>query len=104
MGVPSEPAEQSRFLAWLPCPFRTVYPDTEIAMKKVKTSVFLLIGVLVHFGLTAAIVGSRLACDAQVHCISPLNEAAGSILSLWPSTEAHVGGIQCCPRPRDSRQ
>lgn len=51
-------------------------------MKKVKTSVFLLIGVLVHFGLTAAIVGSRLACDAQVHCISPLNEAAGSILSF----------------------
>ena len=51
-------------------------------MKKARTSVFLLIGVLVHFGLTAAIVGSRLACDAQIHCITPLNEVAGSILSF----------------------
>src|SRR6187402_709906 len=57
-------------------------PDSEIVMKKVRTSVFLLIGVLMHFGLTAAIVGSRLTCDDQIHCISPLNEFAGSILSF----------------------
>ena len=51
-------------------------------MKKVRTSVFLLVGVLVHFSLTAAIVGSRLVCDAQVRCVTPLNEVAGSILSF----------------------
>jgi predicted neutral ceramidase superfamily lipid hydrolase len=52
------------------------------AMKRTKIFVLLLIAVLIHFGLTFAVVVGRLSCDVQVHCISRLNEVAGAVLSF----------------------
>lgn len=42
----------------------------------------LLAGVCIHFGLTFAIVVSRLACDIQTQCVSLFSEVAGAILSF----------------------
>lgn len=52
------------------------------AVLRMKVFAFILIGVLIHFGLTFAIVVSRLSCGVQAQCVGFFNEVAGAILSF----------------------
>jgi len=47
-----------------------------------KVIFYLLVGVLIHFGISVSVVVSRLACGAQPNCVSMANEVIGDIFSF----------------------
>ena len=51
-------------------------------MSKTKIVLFILLGALVHFGLTFTLILERVSCDIQPHCISAVNEVGITILGF----------------------
>jgi hypothetical protein len=51
-------------------------------MSKIKATLFIFLGAMVHFGLTIALVLNGISCEMRPNCVSAANKVGAAILGF----------------------